>query len=145
MKSTELNNDLDFLSNYWKHVNDISATILTELPKMDTKVQMIGKNIGIIHFKDLGDTWSVKGLFGRSTNLDALARKISTMIDKGDAQNVQPMLRRIVQKGVVALSRPASTPQGEGEFYGYGHFRWDYQAWVLNKNELERLKTYFNL
>ena len=149
MKSIDLNNDLDFLSNHWKHANNIASKIVCELPVGETKVRMIGKHLGIIMFSDLKN-WSVKDMDGKSTNLKILASKISAMIDKGDAVNVQPMIRSIVQRGIKKQSKPPSAHNkrehgSTAEFLGYGHFRWNETAIELSAEEVLRVKTYFKL
>jgi hypothetical protein len=149
MKSVNLNNDLDFLSNYWKHANDIALDIRRELPKGQTKVRMIGKHLGVIMFSELKN-WDVKGMFGGSPALQALGDKISAMISKGDAVNVQPMILSIVQRGVKKQSHPPSRHNkrnygSTAEFLGVGHFRWNYTAYELTAEELQRVKTYFNV
>ena len=150
MKSTELNNNLDFLSNYWKHAQDIATTIKQELPKGTSKVRMIGKHLGVINYSDMTN-WDVKGMFGNGTPaLQALANKISHMIYKGDAVNVKPMIIAIVNTGVKKQSKPPSKSSkfhgdAHAEFLGYGHFRWNDGAYELTKEEVLKVKTYFNL
>jgi hypothetical protein len=149
MKSIDLNNDLDFLSNHWKHAEDIASTIVHELPVGETKVRMIGKHLGVIMFSDM-QNWSVKDMDGKSTNLKILADKISNMIYKGDAVNVQPMIRSIVQRGIKKQSKPPSADNKRNhgdtaEFLGFGHFRWNNMAIELTPTEVQRVKEYFKL
>lgn len=145
MSFIEPNNDLSFISNYWKELKRITNSIETELPKSETKVKMIGKKLGLIQFKDLNN-WDVKDLMGESAALKALSDKISNMIFKGDAPNVEPMLRRICYKGIHKLSTPAPYKDGIGEFLGYGHFRWNLgKYYVLTPEEIKRVKEYFKI
>jgi|JFJP01.1.fsa_nt_gi hypothetical protein len=140
-------NELDFLGSFWKEAQRITGNISTELPKINPKAKMIGKHLAVVQYKDL-ENWSVEGLFGKSENLDALARKISFMVNKGDAQNVKPLIERILTKGVKAQTKPKLVRTGytcDAEFYGFGHFRWDYKAYILKADELKRVREYFNM
>ena len=71
--------------------------------------------------------------------LNALADKIEHMaIDIGSPISIIPMLIRIVTKGQKHQSQ--GTPGFERESLGYGHFRWDWKARILNNKEIAHLK-----
>jgi hypothetical protein len=146
MNFIEPNNKLSFISNYWKELKIITNSIENELPIVGQKnVQKVGKKLNIVQYKDISN-WDVKNMFGESASLKALANKITNMIFKGDAPNVEPMLRRICYKGVHKLSTPASHKGDNGEFLGYGHFRWNCgKFYVLTPEEIERVKEYFKI
>jgi hypothetical protein len=60
------------------------------------------------------------------------------MILKGDAPNVKPMVEAICKGRVKKLKAP-------GRSFGEGHFRWNYQGYRLNKEEIKQVKNYFKL
>jgi len=134
-------NNIQFLSLYWNHLKSITKQIENELPVLDErdlKIEKKSKNFAIISYKDLND-WDITGLINNQSHaLIALADKIVHMIYKGDAINVEPMLRRICFNGTKKLKQPDRS-------LGHGHFRWNYKAYVLKRHEIERLINYFNL
>lgn len=137
--------DLEYLTTYWKKVNDISAKITKELPEIGLKegVATIGKNITLVNSSSLGGKWgwSMKRLTcGRSDDLEVLAAKIKHMIFKGDAPNIQPMLESI-SKGVI---KKLGAGRLDGSV-GRGHFRWNNRKYTLDDEEINRVKDYFSL
>ena len=117
----------------------------------------------IINFSDIsGQSWGVEEVLNRcvgtSTTLDTLADKINYMILKGRANDVKPMIERIYSKGIKNLIQPNHSeekwvlrPDGVNDKLknlgniGKGHFRWNYQAYILNNVEINHLKKYFKL
>jgi hypothetical protein len=162
MKAT---NDLEFLSSYWIEAKAIAERIKEELPVVHlnpySELNPEGKMF-LIPFSELNDKWGVeinlKGGLGRSEYLEALADKIEHMILRGRAKDVEPMVSRIINRGVVNLRQPNYSEfewvvqkDGVNEKcrnlgnIGKGHFRWNHRAYTLNKEELERLRIYFKL
>lgn len=135
-------NKIQFLSSYWNQLNSISNDINNELPVIDDniiEVKKISKNLAVISYKNLYN-WDVSGLLNNKSNvLQALADKIVHMINKGDANNIEPMLRRMCFNGVKKLKQP-----NRGTL-GYGHFRWNYRGYILKKHEIEKIINYFKL
>lgn len=146
--------DLDFLESYWSRATSIGDKIMMELPLVEVRHKKVTDRISIIQYKDL-DNWKPV-ISNKSDSLLALADKIRTMIHKGRAKDVKPMVLKIISGRVKKLSKPISTNQRHmnknkswgtycGEFLGYGHFRWNYRGYRLNEIELKRLKEYFGL
>ena len=104
MNYIEINNDLDFLSNYWIIAKELGFKIKNELPIIHNSSKVInieGSKLNIISYKDL-NTWQVhdliKSMDNISINLEALADKINNMILKGRAKDVKPMINRIINR-----------------------------------------------
>lgn len=139
-------NYITFLSTYWQTLNLIQQKIVNELPKLPKKVQECNKNslLHTIQYKNL-EHWDVSGFtHSESNNLKALANKISHMIYKGDAINLQPMLFRICFKGIKKIS--THEKHGNNRFLGYGHFRWNYcVVYTLTTEEIQKVIHFFNL
>lgn len=144
--------DIDFLDSYWKEAKRISDDVVETLPisigeKRDPFYESGGTKMFIVKFSDLKDSWDVSTLVytaeGKSKKLEALADKISTMIRKGRADSVKPMVKAICNNNVKKLTQPSS--YHDNDHLGYGHFRWNYQAYRLNDKEIDRLKEYFNI
>lgn len=135
-------NNIQFLSSYWTHLNGITNDIKNNLPLIDENVltvKRLSKNFALISYRDL-ENWDISGLLNHKSNvLMALADKIVHMVYKGDAINIEPMLKRICFKGVKKLKQP-----NHGTL-GYGHFRWNYRSYVLKGHEIEKIINYFNL
>ncbi len=154
--------DIDILSNHRKQIIDIGFKIKKKLSqiKKEKDVKEISGKLIIIKYSDIKDSWSVQdllfGYYGKSTTLEILADKIYSMIIKGDAVNVKPMLLRIINKGVKNLKQPGYSSykwvningnekrKNLGNI-GKGHFRWNYQSYVLNEKEIKHLKKFFKL
>jgi hypothetical protein len=143
--------DIDFLDSYWKEAKRIADDVVETLPtsigeKRDPVYESGGTKMFIVKFSDLKDSWDVSTLVytaeGKSKKLEALADKISTMIRKGRADSVKPMVKAICNNNVKKLTQPF---YDDGEHLGYGHFRWNYQAYRLNDKEIDRVKEYFKL
>lgn len=127
---------LNFIDTYWSQLNQIIQEMEDQLPILPTtKTKPGGKYLSTINYSQMND-WSVSRV---NTKLKALVDKIKHMILKGDAPNVKPMLEAICKGQVKKLKQP-----GYGSF-GTGHFRWNYKAYLLNEEEIERVKVYFNL
>ena len=155
MKRTELirkilheNDDLDFLDTNWQRSKDIANNIKTNLPNIEPKLKPKGDYWGVIDYSELGNTWDVGSLYGKSEALDALADKISYMIYNGMSDGIKRMLESISNNTVKTLYRgkKASDKTGpERESLGKGHFRWNYRAYLLTSEELTYLKKFFGL
>lgn len=150
MNYTEINNDLDFLSNYWIIAKELSFKIKNELPVIHNNLSKVinikGSKLNIISYKDL-NTWQVHDLIKAKDNisvtLEVLADKINNMILKGRANDVKPMINRIINRKPSMQVKPISNK--EPELLGIGHFRWNYQAYILTKEEIQFLKEYFKI
>ena len=164
MNYTEINNDLDFLSDYWIIAKELGFKIKNELPIIHNNpskvINIKGSKLNIISYKDL-NTWQVHDLIKAKDNvsvtLEALADKIYNMILKGRANDVKPMINRIITRHPSMQIKPISNKEKhrqnfegwswnkEPEILGIGHFRWNYQAYTLTKEEIQFLKEYFKL
>lgn len=162
--------DIDFLDSYWAEAKRIAKDVNENLavgcgdnrrkPYSDSGVKMY-----IVKFSDLGSSWSpqdiIRDVAGKSNTLQALADKICRMIEKGRADSVKPMVQAICNNSIKKLTKHPSNYKIErakrddslgilkrdakGDFLGYGHFRWNYQAYKLDKVEIRHLKEYFKL
>lgn len=143
MNSTKT--DINFLSSYWNQLKDIGNNIKNDLPDnvVNDNVQIKSKHFGLISYKDLNN-WDMRGLLqNKSNTLNVLADKILYMINKGDAINIEPMLKRICFKGIKKLSQVHE--YSNNEFLGYGHFKWNFRSYILKENEIKRIIDYFQL
>lgn len=126
-----INNSIQFISNHRKqldyHFNKFFDFLYLKKSKAFFKV---------INYSDLGDSW----LFEDYSGLRALYYKCRHMVyDLGQPNDVLPMLKSIASNRVKKLTQPSKF--GQGDFLGYGHFRWNYKAIVLSKKELEILNN----
>lgn len=139
--------DLTFLNSFNKEKKRIINNILENLPTIkelkDTGV------IDTINLSKLNGNWTKHERFGKSIALDALARKIEHMIDSiGSPNSVQPMLESICKNKIKKHTKKNFRGIGwvqDGEFLGYGHFRWDYKVYILNADEIKRVKEFFDI
>jgi len=146
--------DIDFLDNYWIEAKRIADDTKSNLSQgVGTKRKPIfskgGIKMYIVKFSDLKNTWLPEDIIynvsGRSKTLSVLADKICTMIYKGRADAVKPMLRAIVSNNVKKLVKGKGGWSTKNESLGHGHFRWNYGVHTLNSMEIRHLKTYFKL
>jgi hypothetical protein len=154
--------DLDFLSLFWKEAMSVEKKIIAELPQtVPNNVQLTkaGSFLHIVNFSDIsGQSWGVSQVLirlgGRSKTLIALAEKINFMIERGRANDVKPMLEKIVTGRVKTLTKKSGKQNAHlkelnksyhNEYLGKGHFRHNYQAYTLTAIEIDRIKKYFNL
>ena len=84
---------------------------------------------------------------------DDVTDKINNMILKGRANDVKPMINRIINRAPSMQVKPISNKEKhrqnfegwswnkEPELLGIGHFRWNYQAYILTKEEIQFLKA----
>ena len=164
MNYIEINNDLDFLSNYWIIAKELGFKIKNELPIIYNNpskvINIKGSKLNIISYKDLNN-WQVYDLIKSTDNisvtLEALADKINNMILKGRANDVKPMINRIINRAPSMQVKPICNKEKlrqylkgqnwniEPELLGIGHFRWNYQAYTLTKEEIQFLKEYFKI
>lgn len=142
MNYTEINNDLNYLNSFWEetkiNLNKIKNNISRDLSEQFTIPYETYGKLKIVKFSDL----QVWGINSKTTTLSILANKICNMIDKGDSLNVLPLLKRIIYKPPKRLYKPSIYGK---EFLGVGHFRWNYQAYTLSKEEIQFLKEYFKI
>lgn len=148
-------NDLNFLESYWERAKLIARRIEKELPIITVNHKKVGEFIHVVQFKDL-ENWGITPN-EKSKNLSALADKLVDMIYQGRAKDVKPMVLKIVSGRIKKQSKPISKrdrmvnrrdPQYikyTAEFLGYGHFRWNYQAYKLTDTEINRLKEFFEI
>ena len=142
--------NLDFLNSYWKRLNSIEDHIRNNLSSIETPsfIKKEGEFLKTISYSMLKD-WNIN-LLNHSKNLKALTNKLSHMIFTEKATSITPLLKRIIYKGVKKQRQPDSIGYGTQKikfhiFLGYGHFRWNYKAYVLTHAEIMRLKKFFNL
>ncbi len=104
------------------------------------------KFLKVVADKDMED-WATNNKLGVSENLNALANKISYMIQKGDAPNITRMLAKIVSGRIKKFTTKGKwTAKGNrGEFLGYGSFRFNWGVYTLNAAERERVADFFKL
>jgi len=140
-------NNIEFLSLYHKELKKISKDIKTNLHILDSS--LVVKDRGVLQFvkfSDLKDSWLPSDYMGaKSKNLEILGRKLCNMIERGRAIDIKPMVKSIINDKIKKLTHKNSCGINEGEFLGYGHFRWDFKAITLKENEIQKLKQYFNL
>lgn len=143
----EETDDLQFIDTYWRETNkrleSIIKKIETELPVI-TPIEISdvdsGGRLKTIKYSEM-DRWSSDG---KSDSLAALADKIKHMIRTGKSDGIKRMLEKIATGRIKSLSKPSGGPY-DSEFLGRGHFRWNDQAYVLNREEIERVREYFKL
>lgn len=127
-------NKLDFLTRFNEVKNIVVNNIHTQLSEcLNDKVKSVegSKILKVIQYKDL-DNWSANL---KSDTLIALSNKISHMVfNIGCPNSVVPMLQAIL-KGTKRLKYP-NNPEANC----VGHFKWNYQVYILNKRELGYLK-----
>lgn len=142
--------DIDFLDTYWKEAKRIADDVNNNLAstieqKRIPFFQKGNAKMWIINYSEL-NTWNpqdITGSFGkRNNNLKALADKISYMIYKGRADSIKRMLVSICNDNVKKLTQPNGF---DGEFLGYGHFRWNFKAYKLSELEIQHVKKFFKL
>jgi len=148
-------NDLDFLSTYWERAKVIAEDVVNNLPIIVCESEKVGEFIHTVQFKDL-ENWGMSPN-QKSGNLSALADKISNMIYVGRSKDVKPMVLKIVSGRIKKQSKPISKHDRmvnrrdsqyfryTADFLGYGHFRWNYQAYKLTEIEIKRLKEFFGV
>ena len=118
-KSVYFENSLDFMVEYQRKIKEIVDEIECELPNMGTR---------------------------RSHSLERLANKIHHMIIyRYNGPSMREFIEAIVFRGSKAQSKPSWRRGGEGEFLGRGHFRWDEEAVMLTKEEVDRVAEYFQI
>lgn len=153
--------DLDFLSNHWNRLQEISKDISDNLHKdvVPNKLRKYegSKVLRFVNYSDLNGSWDIKELSGNSLALKALGDKISNMIDRGRSLDIEPMLRKIVSgrtKRLYAFYRTEYDFDSNfnrvnkhtvRDFIGVGHFRWNYRAYILNEDEIKKIKQFFSL
>lgn len=147
--------DLNYIKNMHKKRADICDRLTKDLPYLDvgaTGSPTPGK-LEFIEFKDL-DTWSVRDIMekrygGKSEGLYQLGLKIKNMIERGHTINVEPMLQRIVNKGIKKIQKRHTTAfpsMTKTSWVGTGHFRTPSgRVITLTEKEIEALKKYFKL
>lgn len=80
----------------------------------------------------------------KGNSLLALFDKLDHMaFDLYSPQSLKGFLIRIATKPVKVISKPEYKEQPK--IYGKGHFRWDFQAYELNENQLQAIKIYLGL
>lgn len=139
--------DLDYIDSHWKKYTDIGSNIRKNLPDLTTGDETeVGKHLRTTSFSKLNDTWKLSDLYGISSNLDALARKITHMMYTGKGDSIKPMLQAIV-KGPKTQYRYKNKKGNDAErgSLGKGHFKWDFRAYTLNDREIKKVKEFFNL
>lgn len=125
MNSTkfEFENELDFLGGYHKTLKNIGDRIYNDLSNTDGHLK--GKKFGVVKYSEL-ENWDVSYLFGNSKTLKTLSIKLTQMIDKGNADNIKPLINRLVNTNNKS-------------------FNWDWTSYALTEKDSQRLKEFFNL
>ena len=137
--------------------------VVNELAKVESakKLKKVGTHLCVIKYSDMDGLWYHSEWFNnRSVNLQALANKIAYMMQKGDGDNILPMLNSIAKNNIKTLYH-VFTDRNDDEFYddefnlentlqkkesfGKGHFRWDFKAYTLTLDEINIMKKYFGL
>jgi hypothetical protein len=137
--------DLEYIDNYWRemsiNLDNIIKRIKTELPIINSNEpkQVPDSKLKTIQYSDMYK-WSSSN---KSDSLVALADKIIHMIKTGKSDGIKRMLEKIATGRIKSLSTPDR--RLGAEFLGRGHFRWNYQAYKLTPEEVERVKEYFKL
>jgi len=146
--------DFDFLNTYHKKLQDLAKNVKRDLPNM----KQSGKFLSTTNFSEVG-LWNISRTV-RSSNLVKLAEKITYMMNTGNADNIYPMLKSIANNTIKTLYQPYSKEQQEKIYnewdgigdkpqsrtsLGKGHFKWNYKAITLSKEEINIVKKYFNL
>lgn len=146
--------DIDFLDSYWAEAKRIATDIKENLAvgcgnERKPIFSSGSAKMYVVKFSDLKDSWSPKDIFynicGKSNTLDVLADKLQTMILKGRGEAVKRTVEAICNNKVKKLTRRYCNGKLDGEFLGYGHFKWNNQAYTLNEMEIRHLKKYFKL
>ena len=146
---------IDFISYKEKAIEQVLAHIQLNLPiikSTETLGKEYGKHLILVAYADLKN-WKVeeqiKRLEGRSAALEALADKLGHMTRKGTNPNIMPMLFAIGRGSIKKLTKPAPYTsrfaREDGEHLGYGHFRWNNQAYTLTPEEVARVREYFQI
>lgn len=127
---------------------------INELCVKPIPTKKIGANLFIVQYIDIKDSWLPKDiLLGESENIKALASKVKHMLNVHyDPDSVMRMLTSIMSNTVKSLKQPTTgfydmyldKRMNKSEHLGYGHFRWNYQAYTLTDEEIEELKKIFN-
>jgi len=139
---------LDYIDTHWKKYTDIGHNIRKNLPDVRTgNEREVGKRLRVKPYSEL-ENWNIKDLSGFSSNLDALAEKITHMMYTGKGDSIKPMLNSIVNKGVKTQYR-FKNKKGDKDLergsLGKGHFRWNWRAYTLTDREINKVKDFFNL
>jgi hypothetical protein len=141
----EQTEDLEFIDSYWRETNrkleEIISKIKSELPVMDQPSEIQSDIDSKLKLKNYSD---IRGWDGgsRSKSLEALADKIEHMIRTGKSDGIKRMVEKIATGRVKSLSKP---DWDSTEYLGKGHFRWNNQAYLLSKEEVDRVKEFFKL
>ena len=135
--------DIDFIDSFNKERNRITKNIVQNLPCLE-EIEQNNNKLKFISFSKLDENWGSGKVNGKSVALEALADKIRHMIfDIGCPNSVKPMLESICKNKIKKQTQKYK--QDVGSFLGYGHFRWDRKAYKLTKEEIERVKSFFNI
>ena len=141
-----LPNDLDYLENHWAQKEKRLEAIITklkELPKMEGRVTEVAKGLATVSYSKIGNTWGFVAY--ESEGLKALSDKIVHMIRTGKSDGIKRMVEKIASGRIKKLSQINNSSFFLILYLGKGHFRWNYKAYVLSKEEIEKLKTFFKI
>jgi hypothetical protein len=134
--------NLEFLSSYWGKIKIIKKELIDLPNNFDNKLKKTKyKFIYTKNFSEL-ENWSIHH---KNITLCVLIDKIIYMIDKGRSIDIQPMLISICNNTVRKHTWKNPMGLSKGEFLGYGHFRWNYQAYILTPQEIIHLKSFFQI
>lgn len=137
--------DIDFLSNFNKEKKRIINNILENLPKINGIKTEEKKTFNTVKYSELNKKWTKNESNIKNIALDALARKIEHMIDNiGSPDSVKPMLESICKNRIKKHTKKGCK-NIDGDFLGYGHFRWDYKVYTLNEEEIKKIKEFFKI
>jgi len=148
---------LNYINSYRKTLLDHINKIKNDLPLIDTdnSAKHINGLLYTIQYKDLNN-WDTKSMNtnGKSKNLILLASKIERLIlEKHDTNSIIPFLKSITNDKIKVWSinnykrnkRREKNKSYNGENIIIGHFRHNYKGITLTSNEINKIKSYFNL
>lgn len=135
-------NDLEFITTYYRELKNVSQRIHNYFYQTYNNL-VIGK-LNFVNYSNLKN-WNVSDEYVFSEGLRKFADKICYMIDRGQNDNIMPMLIRIIERRVKKFHRPSLYSSYNSETIGVGHFRIGGAAYTLTDEDIDIIKDYFNL
>lgn len=95
---------LNYLDSFWSKAKEAVNDITTELPKVSKEdiLKPIGKNMWVINYSDLGNSWSPEDILkrarGESKNLTLLTEKVKSVFEKSP-DKLAEFLKSTANKG----------------------------------------------
>lgn len=136
MTTIQVKNEAQFLANSHKTKEEMFNKMCSSILSIYNRLS--GENIHFEYIAHYGKDAKSE------TTLQRLMSKLSHMaFGIGSPQSIEGLLTRIATKPVKMQSQPEYKEQPK--LYGTGHFRWDWQAYTLNENELKAIQIYLGL